>query len=411
MSISSSLYTAEGALSASSISMAAIGHNIANTNTVGFKASQVDFADLFTAAQAGLQVGQGVQLAGTRRLDEQGAIETTNAPLDLAVEGAGFFILQDASGNSFYTRAGQFILDSTGTIVNPDGLALQGAGGNITIANGLTLPGQATTAVTLAVNLDPTAAPAVSPFPAGPDATPGSWFPASNFSTAFSVFDSSGAQHGVTFLFRQSGPNAWDYRVVARRNEIDPLAPTSTDLRQIGSGTLTFDSAGALTGFTGGIGAVTWVSGATNQAPALNFAGTTQFAVPSAVFGLTQDGAASGTLSRIEIDLQGNITGQFSNGRTQILDRVALANFRNPAGLDAIGDSLLAVSQDSGAATIGIAGQGGLGAVLSGALEMSNVDLPQEFVNMILTQRAFQINSRIITVADQMYTVAAGLKP
>jgi flagellar hook protein FlgE len=328
------------------------------------------------------------------------------------VVGQGFFILKDSEGHLFYSRAGQFNLDKSGDIVNPDGLALQGAGGNIALNNGVTLPGQATTTVSLALNLDATAAP-VSAFPAGPDASPGSWTSASDFSAGFSVFDSLGGKHDATFLFRQNGVNSWEYRVVAHRSEIDTGAPTSTELREIGSGTLTFDASGTLTGSAGGINAVAWVSGATNQAITaanLNLTGTTQFAEPSAVLALGQDGAAQGKLTRISIDNQGKITGEFSNGRDQLLGQVLLANFNNPAGLDAIGDSLLAVSADSGAAVTGVPGQGGRGVLLSGALEASNVDLGQEFVNMILAQRSFQLSSRVITVADEMYTVATGLK-
>jgi flagellar hook protein FlgE len=412
MSISSSLYTAESALDAAGVAMGVVGNNIANTNTVGFKASQVDFADLFAAAQGELQIGDGVQLANVERLHQQGAIETTASVLDLAVVGQGFFILKDAEGHSFYSRAGEFNLDRNGNIVNPDGLALQGTGGNIALSTGMTLPGQATTTVGLALNLDATAAP-VSAFPAGPDASPSTWTSASDFSTGFSIFDSSGGKHDATFLFRQNGVNSWEYRVVAKRSEIDSGAPTSTDLREIGSGTLAFDSSGALTGSTGGINAVAWVSGGATAAIAaanLNFAGSTQYAEPSAVLALGQDGAAEGVLKRIAIDAEGKITGEFSNGRDQVLGQVLLANFNNPAGLDAIGDTLLAVSADSGAAVTGVPGQGGRGVLLSGALEASNVDLGQEFVNMILAQRSFQISSRIISVADEMYTVATGLK-
>jgi flagellar hook protein FlgE len=411
MSITGSLYIAESSLNALDIAMNVTGHNIANVNTVGFKASEAEFADLFGAAQEQLQTGQGTLVAGVARSETQGATEVTGNTLDLAVAGAGFFVLKDASGNSFYSRAGEFTLGSGGNVVNPGGLALQGAAGNIVIPSGLTLPAQPTTTASLAVNLDGAAATPASAFPAGPDAAPGAWFSAGNFSAVLPLYDDfSGVEHDSTILFRKSGANSWDYRVVAPRNEIDPLAPTSTELREIGSGTLTFDAAGVLTGFTGAVNAVTWISGGASQA-ALDFTGATQFAGPSAVLKLTQDGAALGTLSRLTIDQRGNITGEFSNGRAQTLGQVLLANFRNSDGLEAAGDSLLAATQDSGAAVTGAPGQGGLGVLLSGALEQSNVDLAQEFVSMILTQRGFQMNSRVITVADQMYSIAAGLKP
>jgi len=413
MSISSSLYTAESALSATDVWMSVIGNNIANTNTVGFKAEQADFADLFASTQGWLQFGHGVQLADTHRLELQGAIEGTGAPLDLAVAGQGFFILRDGGGNLFYTRAGQFTLDANGTIVNAGGLALQGPNGDLTLTGGTTLPGRQTTALTLSVNLDAGATPPASAFPGGPNAPSSAWFAAGNYSSSFSLYDSTGAEHDVNFVFRKTGANTWEYRVLANRNEIDASAPTSADLRQIGTGTLTFNSAGALTGSTGGIGAVNWVGGAANAAintGNLNLAGTTQFAAASAVHLLQQNGFATGTLTRITIGADGAIVGEYSNGGTRPFGQIALANFANSAGLDAIGNSLLAVSQDSGAAVTGIPGQGVLGDVLSGSLEMSNVDLPQEFVSMILTQRSFQINSRVITVADRMYEVAANLK-
>ena len=410
MSITSSLYVAESSLNALDAAMNVTGHNIANVNTVGFKASEAEFADLFAAAQERLQTGQGVLVAGIARLETQGATEVTGNALDLAVAGAGFFVLKDGNGNSFYSRAGEFTLDSSGNVVNPGGLKLQGAAGNIVIPAGLTLPAEPTTTASLAVNLDGNAATPANLFPAGPDGAPSAWFSASNFSAVLPLYDSLGVEHDAAILFRKSGANAWDYCVVAPVSEIDALLPTSADLREIGSGTLTFDAAGALTGFTGGVNAVTWISGGASQA-ALDFTGATQFAGPSAVLQLTQDGAAAGTLSRLTVDARGNIIGEFSNGRAQTLGQVALANFNNPAGLEAVGDSLFAATTDSGSAFAGSAGQGGFGVLLSGALEQSNVDLAQEFVNMILTQRGFQMNSRVITVADQMYSIAAGLKP
>ena len=412
MSISSSLYTAESALDASGVAMGVVGHNLANANTVGFKASEADFADLFAAAQGELAIGDGVQLAAVKRLDRQGAVETTASALDLAVVGHGFFVLKDAGGNSFYSRAGQFSLDADGNVVNPDGLLLQGAAGNITLDSGLTMPARATTTIGLRLNLDATAAP-TGAFPAGPDAAPGAWLSAGDFSAALPLFDSAGQSHDATFVFRQSGPNAWDYRVVAARSEIDATAPTSAELREIGAGTLTFDASGALTGATGGLNAVAWIGGGASAAIAaanLSFAGTTQYAAPAAVLALDQDGAASGTLARIAIDQQGKITGQFSNGRDQAVGQVVLANFKNPDGLEAIGDSLLAATSESGAAVTGIPGAGGRGALVSGALETSNVDMAAEFADMILVQRSFQLSSRVISVADQMYSIAAGLK-
>lgn len=417
MSIAGSMSNAKTALDAFGESMAVIGHNIANLNAVGFKSSRTDFADILPTLMGEIETGHGVRLSDIRSPFQQGAVETTENVTDLAIEGNGYFVLNDINGNTFYTRAGQFHLNNNQELVNPDGLNLQGAAGNISLAGATTLPAVVTSSLALALNLDAASVTPASAFPVGPDADSTAWLTASNFSTIAPVYDSTGESHDLIFLFRKSAPNSWDYRVVAARSELDPLAPTSSDLRQVSAGgTLVFSSDGSVNlaaSTITDISALDWVSGSRSQtisAPSLNFAGSLQYGAPSALLSMSQDGSAPGLLTGIRIDSQGVITAQYSNGQFRAIDNIVLATFPNSEGLDPLGDTRLAESVDSGAAEIAQAGQGGRGDVLAGALELSTVDLSREFVSLLISQRSFQMNSRIITVADEMLTVAADLK-
>lgn len=417
MSINNSLFTAESALVGFGHSMSVIGHNVANVNTPGYKASRAEFADLLASRDGQIETGHGVRLSAVARLFQQGGIQTTGPVTDLAIQGAGLFIVRDVvSGKNFYTRAGEFSIDQNGNLVNPQGLRLQGSGGDIVINPATTLAAQPTTTLDFAINLDASAATPATPFPVGPDASPSAWFSASNFSAVAAVFDSQGVEHDLIFLFRKSAANTWDYRVVANRKDVDAGAPNSTDLRLVsGGGTLSFTPQGAFdpaASTTSAIGPISWVQGAaqTLGAGSLSFAASSQFARPSALLSIQQDGRSAGSLTGITIDDQGNINGRFSNGGIQVLSQIQLADFRNVEGLDAVGSTLLAETAASGAPIIGSPSSGAFGALTSGALEVSTVDLAREFVGMITSQRSFQVNSRVITVADRMYDEAVNLK-
>jgi flagellar hook protein FlgE len=417
MSISGSLFIASTALDAFSNSINVAGDNIANLNTVGFKTSRLEFADLLPTLTGDIETGHGVRLDDVNKPFQQGALETTTSVTDLALEGNGFFILRDPiTGSSFYTRAGQFHLDSTGKLVNDSGLALQGSSGDITVGNALTAPAQATSSLALTFNLDASSATPGTSFPTGPDASPSAWISGSNFSSVTTIYDAQGTAHDLTFLFRKTAPNTWEYRIAARRSELDPAAPNSSELRQVSApGTLVFSPNGQLDPLASTLSDITglnWTNGATQTLSAanLNFAGTLQYDQPSALLSLSQNGFAQGSFSGFTIDSQGVINGRFSNGTNQTLGTIALANFANVDDLDPLGETLSSPTVESGAAQTGLAGQGGLGNIISGALELSTVDLAREFVSLISSQRAFQVNSRVITTADQMYTVAANLK-
>ena len=422
MSIIGSMYTASTALSAFGTSMAVVGHNIANLNTAGFKASRVNYADILPTVYGEIEAGHGVAVVSADRQFTQGAFESTSNVTDLAVGGNGFFIVRDGAGGSYYTRAGQFHLDENFDLVNPDGHFLQGAAGNISLAGGQTLLAQATTTLDMRFNLDAAATTPTAGFPAG-DAIPSAWVSSGNSSIVTTIYDSQGAAHDLTFLFRKTTPNNWDYRVVGARAELDATAPNSTDLRELGAGTVVFNTDGSFNSSTStDITGMTWVNGAASQTisaanilfapatPTISPTASTQYANASTLVSLTQNGWPQGALRGIDIDAQGNVRGLYSNGNSQLIDTIQLAHFTNVDDLDPFGDTLFLPTLDSGAAQVGLAGSGGRGDIVSGTLELSTVDLATEFVTMLASQRAFQMNSRVITTADEMYSVAAELK-
>ena len=422
MSIIGSMFTASTALGAFGNSMAVVGHNIANLNTAGFKASRVNYADVLPTVYGEVEVGHGVYGVTADRQFTQGALESTSNVTDLAIGGNGFFIVRDSTAASYYTRAGQFHLDENYNLINPEGYFLQGVAGNISLAGRQTLPAQATTTLDMRFNLDAAATTPALGFPTG-DASPSAWLSASNASMIATIYDSQGAVHDLTFLFRKTAPNNWDYRVVGERSELDATAPNSTELRELGAGTVAFNADGSFNSSNStGISGMTWVNGAASQTIAAGNVmfspatattpptGSTQYARTSTLISLAQNGSPQGDLRAIDIDAQGNVRGLYSNGNSQLIDTIQLAHFTNPDDLDPFGDTLFLPTLDSGAAQVGLAGSGGRGDIVSGTLELSTVDLASEFVTMLASQRAFQMNSRVITTAEQMYSVAAELK-
>lgn len=425
MALTGALFAGVSGINANGNAMNIIGDNIANVNTVGFKSSRAVFFDLLSADVGGTKVGLGSRLADAQRSFVQGGVETTNSPTDIAIQGRGFFVLRDAAGASFYSRAGQFVLDDQGNLVNPSGLRVQGFGldsaGNINtgltdiVINQTVVVPTPTSTITSTINLDATSTTPIPTFPAGvpPSGLPAAWFAGANFSTVLTVFDSLGQGHDLTYLFRKTAANTWDYRVVANAAEV---GGTAGNLQQVSSGTLGFNPNGSLNAGTttiNNIGAVAWANGASAQtitAANQNFLATTQYAQASSVSVLNQNGSTSGVLRGINIGTDGTITGQFTTGGTQPLFRVALADFASPEGLTHLGNSLFLESQQSGQVLIGAPDNGSFGTVLSGSLELSTVDLATEFVKMVTTQRAFQASSRTITVTDTLLEEVSNLK-
>jgi flagellar hook protein FlgE len=427
MSILTSLFTGVTGLNAYGTGLSVVGNNIANLDTIGFKSGDVSFADVISQSLAGAtdssQVGLGVYVNGVLTQFGQGSFQTTSNALDLAIDGNGFFSVKDGSGAIFYTRNGTFNLDQAGNVTTPEGAILQGyladATGNLTGQIGdlnvgtTTFPPLPTSNVNLVANVDSSDSVIGAPFDVNNPST------TSNFSTSMTVYDSLGNGHLISVYFQKTAEaptgNTWNYYAVV--NGSDSFSGNAEVQAQ---GTLTFTSSGALdtesaVTYPLASGGFDFNGGATQgQVIAFDFGnsittdggtgldGLTQFSSPSAVLQQIQDGYASGTLQSVSVGNDGIISGLFTNGKNRPLGQVALVRFNAPEGLVHMGDNLFSSTADSGQPIIGQANAAGMGKVQSDSLEQSNVDLGQEFVNMIQYQRGFQANSRVITVADAM---------
>jgi flagellar hook protein FlgE len=417
------MFSAISGLRGHQMMMDVIGNNIANVNTVGFKSGRVNFQDILsqslhgaTAPSGGLgsinpaQIGLGMTVAGIDVLQTQGNLQSTGKTTDMAIQGDGFFVESDGS-QTVYTRDGAFDIALDGSLANPgSGLKVQGwqadSSGKIDITQPITnlvIPiGQRTTAlatsnVTLSGNLD---AGATGPV-VGPPAVAATTVP-----TTMTVFDSLGIAHSVKVTFTKTAvANQWTWAASK-----DP-ADTGIAIAAAGTtnqGTLTFTSGGVYSASTGTL-SFTFPDGATSTTPAIDLSAMTQFSGTSQPAGQT-DGFTSGTLVTFAVGNAGELSGVYSNGQTQVLGQIALANFLNSAGLLRAGQNNFAATSASGAANVGTAGTGGRGTVTTGALEMSNVDLATQFTGMITAERGFQANSRVITTSDEMLQELVNLK-
>jgi len=439
MGITSAFFAATSGINATSRALSEIGNNIANAQTIGYKSRTVSFGDLFGATIGGggtstaLVEGRGVRVLGIDPSFTQGSLQTTSNALDLAIDGDGFFQVNDASGNTFFSRAGQFNIDSGGNIVNPAGLRLQGfqvdPSGNILGTIGdmvLTTTqqiGTATTQVDMSGNLD-ASNPVVSAFTTAQLLADPSNPAISQFSTGVRIFDSLGVGHDLTVYFSKTANNTYQYNAVANASEVTVTAGNSnstTGNALVASGTLGFTTGGLLdtesaaTYFNSGASGITFNNGSTTpQATVFDFGtsittdsgtgtdGMLQQGANSVLLTLSQDGFSNGTLTGTSIGTDGTVTGRFSNGTTKSLGQVALTRFVNPDGLQPIGQNVFIQSGDSGTPLQGAPGSGSFGKVSASTLETSNVDLGEELVNMITMQRGFQANSRIITTANTL---------
>ncbi|KIP16197.1 flagellar biosynthesis protein FlgE [Burkholderia ubonensis] len=390
-------------LSGASNALDVIGNNIANANTVGFKSSTAQFADMYAnsvATSVNTQIGIGTRISSVQQSFGQGTINTTNNALDVAINGNGFFQMSN-NGVVTYSRDGTFQRDKNGFIVDSQGRNLMGynatAGGVINTA--ATVPLQAPTA-----NLAPTATtkitgqfnlnsqdavPATTPFSAT-DST------SYNYSTSIQVYDTLGGAQQVDMYFVKSATaGQWEAYAGVK-------GQTPTDL-----GTVAFNTSGQIasttpvapvTGTTGKFQFTIPATGgsATPQPLTLDLTGTTQYGGKDGVNNLAQDGYASGTLTTFTIGADGKLTGNYSNGQTQTLGLIALANFNNPNGLTNLGGNQYAESSASGVPQISAPGSTNHGVLQGSALENSNVDLTAQLVNLITAQRNYQANAQTI---------------
>jgi flagellar hook protein FlgE len=423
-------------LNSSSKSLDTIGNNIANSGTVGFKSGSALFADVFAASLSGAgaaPVGIGSKVAGIVQQFTQGNISVTNNPLDTAINGGGFFQMDDGTGGTVYSRNGQFQLDKDGFIVSPQGLQLKGiAAVNGVIATGsppkplrlfdptqsLSGTPQSTggstsaTGIQANVNLDSrVGVPATVPFNFG---DPTSY----NQSTATTIYDSLGNPHTYSIYFCKTAV-AGTWNAYATLTNPSGAVPAFFDLSAAGAtsiGQLTFDTSGKLTsapfaaaltdaqlGYTGAV--------VTPQNFPVDFSGSTQYGAQFAVNAMLQDGYASGTLAGFNIGKDGTVLGRYTNGQTKPVGQVILASFRNPQGLQPLGDNRWAQSPNSGDPILGSPGSSGqYGVLQASGLEDSNVDLTAELVNMITQQRAYQANAQTIKTVDQILQTLVNLR-
>ncbi len=414
-----SLFTSLSGLKASATAMGTIGNNVANVNTVGFKATRNEFAEILSSSiNNNISMGAGVKISSTIPDFQQGSIITTGNLTDLAIDGDGFFIVNNGEGN-YYTRAGTFILDKNGNLSTPEGYILQGwtidengsITGTLTNINlsDISSSAKKTSYVDLKINLDARTAVHTDTF--DPDDTN-----TYDFSTSFTVYDSVGASHAIDAYYRKVGDNKWEVHYLYTTNSGSTVEAGVQDLDFNEDGSLKDDHSGTPITFDFGGGVETqeitfnYGTGTGETPSGSGLDGATQFSLPFSTSFLGQDGYPAGDLVTINIDEGGTIEGLFSNGQTRKLYKIAVAKFSSPWNLKRLGDNLYAKSGTSGDEIVGLANTGGRGKILSGSLEMSNVDLATEFTNMILVQRAFQANARVITTSDQMLTELVNLK-
>ena len=408
-------------LNVSSKNLDVIGNNIANASTVGFKNGQAQFADVFAASLQGagsLPVGLGSKLATIVQQFTQGNITSTNNPLDIAINGGGFFRMSDVAGTVTYTRNGQFQFDKDDYIVNSQGLRLMGyAALNGVIQTGNPVPlqldrsdlqpqatGSATNGpagVVAKLNLD--SGEAIKPVAGFVFTDPTTY----NESASIAVYDSLGNPHTYTMYFLKTAANTWNVQGTITN-------PAGTTTPQGSVGNITFDTSGVLQTampLTESVAAVDLGTGAALLPFDVDFTGTTQFGGGYSINTLRQDGYTLGKLSGFTVGNDGLLVGRYTNGQSRDLGRVILASFANPQGLSAIGNNQWVQTSASGPELISQPGSDGQHGVLqSSAVEDSNVDLTAELVNMITAQRVYQANAQTIKTQDQVLQTLVNLR-
>ena len=425
MGIQSAMFSGVSGLNTNSQAMSVIGNNLANTNTLGFKGSRSIFSDLLSSNIFGSggnsQVGRGVGLSIVDSIFSQGTFETTSSDTDVAIEGDGFFVLkEEGNDTSFYSRAGAFRFDDNGYLINPEGFRVQGKQfdpinntellptdpTDIQVANVGLIEANPTTELTFTTNLDENSTVITSGAIDPSDRT------TYNYSASSQIFDSLGESHLITVYWQltNDATNTWDMGYTVDNDNTLPIATFTSSL--------SFDSNGNLADTTGDgvpdpqtetITLPAWTNGATGpQSIDLSF-DCTQYDSDSIVIGQDQNGYSAGELTNVAINSDGVIVASYSNGKQINISQLVLAKFQNPGGLVLAGSNRFTAPAEVGTIRVGLPGPE-LGKVFTNSLEQSNVDMGQEFVKMITTQRGFQANSKIITTVDEMLSELINLK-
>jgi flagellar hook protein FlgE len=395
-------------LAANKAALDVVGNNLANLNTVGFKDVATQFTDLIAQAigQGSSQIGEGVSAPVTERQFLQGSIQLTSGVFDAAIQGNGFFVVRNTAGSTLYTRAGNFRLSADGTLLTSTGDKVQGwtaangvlnttgAVGNIVVPTNALVTPSASTQFTLNANLNS-------------DGVVGQ--PSGSFSSPVQVVDSLGSTHTLTVTYTKTGPNAWSFNITIPGEDLSSGkagVPSS-----VAKGNLTFNAQGQLTAPAPPAPVAVAITGLADGAADLNVnwniysngtANITQFASASALSASTQDGVAAAQLTRVGLDTNGQVLAHYSNGSSLVVAQVALAGISNPDTMVSVGNNNFQVSATTATPVVGAAGTGPRGTIQGGALEASTVDIAQEFTNLIVYQRSYQANSRVISTSDQI---------
>jgi flagellar hook protein FlgE len=408
-----SFATALSGLAANNTALDVVGNNLANLNTVGFKSDAIQFKDILGETSGSTEIGAGVATSGTSKQFSQGSIEPTAGALDAAIEGNGVFVLKNSSGSTLYTRAGSFKFDGTGTLVTSTGEKVQGwtatngvlsTNGNIGDISSAAIASQppiATTQMNLTANLDASGAIGTT------------------FATPLQVIDSLGVSHVLTYTFTKTGSNAWDYDISIPGDDL--TGGTAGSSTSLASGSLAFDSEGKLTTPTPGAPVnVSTTTGLVSGATDLNTTWSlytptgdsliTQFSQTSSASATSQNGVEAAQLTGIQLADDGTLMATFSSGKQIPIAQVALAAIGNPDSLVSVGNNNFQLGTNTLTPTVGLPNTGNRGNILGGSLESSNVDLAKEFTNLIIYQRGYQANAKVITTQDQIDQVLLNIK-
>ena len=385
-----------------------VADNLANLNTPGFKSDRVDFADIFAESLGGLfgellPTGNGVLSLGISTSHElQGSLDATGRPLDAAIEGNGFFVLNDGT-NTFYTRAGNFTTDSLGNIVSVTAENLMGftTASPTTLVpltvNGIGTGGTASSTIGLQGNLD--ASSALTTVPG--TSTGSALSTAASFQSSLTLIDSLGQRHEAGLFFFHTNASNWTLQIYADGAEVGGTAGQATLL---GSGNISFDGAGSQGGSVNTVSiSPSWSNGATAGQVSVDIGALTGFAESSSLRSISGDGSPAGNVVQVSINNDGNVVASLDTGDEVVVGQVALATFTATDELDKIGDNKFVETADSGAASVGTVETASRGAIVGEALENSNVDPSTEFVNLIKFQRGYQSGARVLSTFSDLY--------
>lgn len=418
-SIINGLFAGRAGISSHGSAIAVSGDNISNSNTIGYKANRAEFEDLMAGEGViGRQVGSGSAVGKVSTIFEQGTLEFTGRPLDLGIAGTGYFVVAKED-QRYFTRAGNFKVDSAGFVTNQAGLAVLGFPANGSGAlepiniNTIKQGTVATTVVDIAGNIDASADlvnTAVIPVPGlvvPPTVTYSDLNSFAAYSTVVDVFDTLGEKHTISMFFYHTDTNEYTVRGYVNNEEVDATGTLTGYPRLIGEKVLTFGGNGQrnplpVVGTPDFTTNITWKNQSDLSVIAVTYSPMTQYSAQSNILSISQDGQGVGAVTTIAVSSNGSISALLSNGQQTVIGTLAMASFSNPEGLTRIGGNLLSLSTSSGEPIYGKAESGNFGSLKSGTVELSTVDIASEFVKIITLQRGFQASSRIITTINQL---------